>query len=499
MTPSASSPPRHAAPGASLTALAQLLGGRASGEARVTGVAQDSRRVAEGDLFVALSGAQVDGTRFIPMAVARGAAAIMVDEVAEVSDPGVPLLAVAAPRRALAGAAAAIYGHPTRAMTVVGITGTNGKTTTAHLVERALVGAGLTPGIVGTLGYRGGGASGPLIHTSPEADELQRIAAELVGHGVSHLVMEVSSIALAADRVLGVDFDVVAFTNLTQDHLDWHGSMEAYAAAKELLFTRYAADTAVINVDDPHGAALASRIEGRVIRVGEGGDVRVIDAELGPSGMRVSLGVAGRRHELVAPLSGRHNLQNVMLAAGIAHALELDLDAALGALEVMAQVPGRLEMVSGPEDDVAAFVDYAHTPDALERVLQSLQPEVGSLWCVFGCGGDRDRQKRGPMGEVVGRLADHAIVTNDNPRSEDPQAIADAVVAGLARSGQRAPRVILDRKAAIAEAVAEAQPGDVILVAGKGHEPYQIIGDQIAELDDRVELSQALRRRRGDR
>jgi UDP-N-acetylmuramoyl-L-alanyl-D-glutamate--2,6-diaminopimelate ligase len=318
--------------------------------------------------------------------------------------------------------------------------------------------------------------------------------------------MEVSSIALAADRVREVAFDVVAFTNLTQDHLDWHGSMEAYAAAKEQLFFDYGASAAVVVVDQPFGVQLAERLSrrggSRVVRVSTEGpaDVSVTERRLDLAGVELELSLGGAAHRLVAPLAGEHNVQNLACAAGIAWALDLDLEAALGALARVPQVPGRLELVSQSEDDVAALVDYAHTPDALARVLATLRPHVqGRLWCVFGCGGDRDPTKRGPMGAAVARGADVAVVTNDNPRSEDPEAIAEAVVDGLTGAGVEDALVELDRAKAIGLAVKRAAPGDVVLVAGKGHETYQIIGDRELSFDDRLVLGDALSRRRAKR
>jgi UDP-N-acetylmuramoyl-L-alanyl-D-glutamate--2,6-diaminopimelate ligase len=492
--------------GAALGDLARAADGEVVGdeEVVVSGVQQDSRRVASGDLFVALRGGQVDGASYLPAAARAGAVAVL---SAERLDTDLPQLLVAEPRRALAVVAADVYQRPTEAMTVVGITGTNGKTTCAHLVEHMLAGVGAVPGIIGTLGYRAGDLEGPLVHTSPEADELQRVARAIADTGASHLVMEVSSIALEARRVDEVAFDVAAFTNLTQDHLDWHGSMAAYAAAKDKLFSVHRPAQAVVVVDQPAGQELAERVQRaghcrlfRVSTVGEG-DVTVAQQKLGLTGVELVLVIAGRRYDVTAPLPGEHNVQNIACAAGIATALGLDLDRALGSLATVAQVPGRLELVSDEADDVAGLVDYAHTPDALERVLAALRPHAddrgGKLWCVFGCGGDRDPDKRRPMGEVVARSADVAIVTNDNPRSEQPRAIAAAIVDGLVSGRAATHHVELDRAAAIDWAVASASPGDIVLVAGKGHEPYQIIGETVSAFDDRVELRRALNHRRG--
>lgn len=482
----------------------------------VTGVQHDSRAVREGDLFVARAGAHAHGERFIADAVARGARAVLVaaDSAADtrgaarVEAPDVPL--------ALALAADAVYGHPGYRLEVVGITGTNGKTTTAHLAQAAINGCGSRAGIVGTLGYRFADLDLPPTHTSPEADDLARIAAEMCARGASHLVMEVSSIALAAKRADAMRFRVAAFTNLTQDHLDYHGTMEAYAEAKARLFLELGPGGAAINVDDPFGRELVDRIapEGpagpaacRLARtsaiVGASPEI----AEIAPSALRQDH--AGT--ELIArtpagevtirsALVGAHNASNLLTALAIAWLLDLDVHAAAAALSAPIQVAGRLERCDTPGvNDVIALVDYAHTPDALERALASVRGlGDGRIWCVFGCGGDRDPGKRPLMGEAVGRAADVAIVTNDNPRSEDPRAIAEAILPGL-RGGRARVVIELDRAHAIEQAIQGAEPGDIVLIAGKGHEPYQIIGDVTLAFDDREHARRALAARRASR
>jgi UDP-N-acetylmuramoyl-L-alanyl-D-glutamate--2,6-diaminopimelate ligase len=495
--------PTPAPRGATLAELARELGGEVSGSGsvRVYGVQQDSRRVAAGDLFVALRGEHADGAAFVEGAIAKGAAAVLRDR-AHPLELAVPVLYVDAPRNALARAAAELYGRPTRRLRVVGITGTNGKTTTAHLAAACVQGAGARPGVVGTLGSRFEDWELPGTLTSPEADELQRLAHHMAERGATHLVMEVSSIALESERVTAVDFDVAVFTNLTQDHLDYHGTMEAYAAAKERLFFEHQPRAAVIHVDDPLGAELARRLSrsdaGRtqLIRVSRrsSDDDAMFAAESCTAGRFEAKLFGLESVQIATPLLGRHNVDNILCALGVVEALGLDIDAAVAALASVSQVPGRLERVSDPNrDDVLTFVDYAHTPDALERVLTSLRAELdGRITCVFGCGGDRDPHKRGPMGEVVGRLADKAVVTNDNPRSEDPAIIASAVVVGLKRAGVASPHVELDRRAAIELAVHEAEPGDIVLVAGKGHETYQILGERVLDFDDRLVVRSAL-------
>jgi UDP-N-acetylmuramoyl-L-alanyl-D-glutamate--2,6-diaminopimelate ligase len=496
-------------PGMSLSDLAERLGARvapAHGEIFVQGVQQDSRQIEPGDLFAALRGSQSDGIAHAPAAVARGARAVLVQRGrgAEVSGLGVGVLEADAPRRAMAEAAALLYGRPSEHLAVIGITGTNGKTTTAHLVQAAIDGGGGRAGVIGTLGYRFGDYDRPASHTSPEADALQRLLAEMRQRGASHVVMEVSSIALAAERVAGTRFAVAAFTNLTQDHLDYHGSMDAYASAKARLFLELDPARCVINRDDPFGLELLSRLTGRpgVIAYSAKSTRASVHAEKiveRPEGLVVTARTPRGRSIIESPLVGRHNVENLLCALAVAEALELDGVAAAAALGRLSAVPGRLERCDDPaRDDIVAVVDYAHTPDALSRVLTSVRPLCrGTLWCVFGCGGDRDPQKRGPMGEAVARGADASVVTNDNPRSEDPKKIADAVVAGMERAGGRF-EVELDRARAIQSVVARAVAGDVVLVAGKGHEPYQIIGDRVSSFDDREVLRTALAARRSD-
>jgi UDP-N-acetylmuramoyl-L-alanyl-D-glutamate--2,6-diaminopimelate ligase len=484
-----------------------------AGGVPVTGVHHDSRRVEPGDLFVARAGARASGQSFIADAAARGAAAVLLEQGSAADTRGLPRVAATDVPRAMAFAAAAVYGHPTFALEVVGITGTNGKTTTAHLIQAVIDASGGRTGIVGTLGYRFADLDLPPTHTSPEADELARIAAAMRARGASHLVMEVSSIALTARRADAVRFRVAAFTNLTQDHLDYHGTMEAYAAAKARLFFDLAPGAAAVNVGDPFGRELAQRLAPQGPRgphevplcrftgtVGAGTDV----AEVAPVALaytaagidlqaRTPMGVVSIR----SPLLGAHNVENLLTALAVAFLLDFDVRVAAAALSAPIAVPGRLERVDVPGvDDVAVLVDYAHTPDALTRVLTSVRGSGdGHVRCVFGCGGDRDPQKRPLMGEVVGRLADVAILTSDNPRSEDPQTIVDSVLQGLASA--RAEVVVdLDRRRAIQVAVLGAAPGDVVLIAGKGHEPYQIVGAASLPFDDRDEARRALAMRR---
>jgi UDP-N-acetylmuramoyl-L-alanyl-D-glutamate--2,6-diaminopimelate ligase len=498
------------------------------GKAAITGVRHDSRRVEAGDLFVARAGAKATGEGFIAEAIGRGAKAVLVAKGSSADTGGAARVEAIDVPRALAFAAEAAYGFPSRGLEVVGITGTNGKTTTSYLVQASINACGRRCGVVGTLGYRFEDLDLPASHTSPEADELARVASAMRARGATHLVMEVSSIALSAARVEAVRFRVGAFTNLTQDHLDYHGTMEAYAAAKERLFTELATESAAVNVDDASGAGLA----GRLIKAGVAG-ARADEVELCPSSsvarmarFSVKPGAVARGEAEVAPLEvshspagismivrtpagdvavrsqliGAHNVSNLLAALSIVWLLGLDVARAAEALSGPIRVPGRLERCDDPTaDDVVVLVDYAHTPDALERVLESVRAlGSGQVACVFGCGGDRDPKKRPLMGEAVGRGADVAIVTNDNPRSEDPEAIARAILPGL-EGGRAKVAVELDRARAIEKAVLEAAPGDLVLIAGKGHEPYQIIGRETFPFDDREQARRALEARRARR
>jgi UDP-N-acetylmuramoyl-L-alanyl-D-glutamate--2,6-diaminopimelate ligase len=471
--------------------------------ARVSGVKHDSRAVRAGDLFVARRGKNVDGARFVADAVTRGAAAVMAARGAV--DPeraGVPLLLVDDPAAALGYAASAVYGHPSFSLDVVGITGTNGKTTTAHLVRAAIDGALGRPscGIVGTVGHSFQGWRSDAEHTTPEADDVARVMAAMRSRGATHVAMEVSSHALALGRVRAIRFRVAALTNLTQDHLDFHGSMEAYATAKARLFTELGPGAVVLDVDDAFGRHLVGRVRAPLVRVsarvGSDADIVPTEVRIDARGIVATVRAPAGEIRIDSRLIGLHNLENLLLALGIASALDLDLALAAEALSQEAGAPGRLERCDGESDDVTALVDYAHTPDALSRALAAVRGIArGRVWCVFGCGGDRDPTKRGPMGEAVARGADVAVVTDDNPRTEDAGAIADAIVAGVRAAGKD-PIVELDRRKAIGLAVRLASAGDVVLVAGKGHEDYQVVGLVKHPFDDRIETRRALEARR---
>lgn len=486
-------------------------------EAHVTGVQQDSRRVAPGDLFVARQGELSDGTRFVGDAIARGASAVLTERgLLEGAELGVPILRVPSVRALLGRAASAVYGHPSFSVELIGVTGTNGKTTTTHLVRDLLddLEGRATCGIIGTVGNVLGPLSWPATHTTPEGDETARLLASMRDSGAHFVTMEVSSIALALDRVRGLRFHVAAFTNLTQDHLDFHGTMDAYGAAKASLFHEHAPGAAVIAVDGDFGRELAASLTIPTLRVASFEGARGRDADLAPESVTFerermvgTLRTPSGRREFEVPFAGRHNLQNALVALGCALHSGKDLDAALAALARVRGAPGRLERVSRRDDDVTVLVDYAHTPDAVARVLESVRASSPSQTvCVLGCGGDRDATKRGPMGLAAAQGAGLVVVTSDNPRTEDPDAIASAIEAGVREGGKvKVPTlrgaedgyvVILDRREAIVHAIASAPSGAIVVVAGKGHEDYQIVGSEKRPFDDRVVARAALEARR---
>jgi UDP-N-acetylmuramoyl-L-alanyl-D-glutamate--2,6-diaminopimelate ligase len=477
---------------------------------RVKGVRHDSRTVQPGDLFVARRGLHVDAVKFTDDAIARGAVALIIGDGGPAHLAGekrVPVLFVNDPASALAHVADLVYEQPSLSLEVVGITGTNGKTTTAHLVRAAIDGAFGRPscGILGTIGNSFGTWHAGAEHTTPEADDVARTMATMRRLGATHLAMEVSSHALALGRVQAVRFRVAALTNLTQDHLDFHGSMVAYAEAKGRLFTELAPGAVVLNVDDPFVAELAGRVNVPIVRVtarpDPSGKVEIapIQLRIDSAGIEAFLRTPSGVARIASRLFGAHNLDNLLLALGIAHALGLDVNRVADALSIESAPPGRLERCEGSGDAITVLVDYAHTPDALARALDAVRAIThGRVWCVFGCGGDRDPTKRAPMGEVAARRADVTIVTSDNPRTEDPLTITAAVVSG-ARAVGVDPILEPDRRKAIDLAVRSAAVGDAVLIAGKGHEEHQIVGAVKYPFSDRNEARVALERKRGHR
>jgi UDP-N-acetylmuramoyl-L-alanyl-D-glutamate--2,6-diaminopimelate ligase len=467
---------------------------RGDGTTVVRDVQHDSRRVATGDLFVAIPGEKLDGARFVADAIARGATAVAAQTDLDVV---VPSVRVPDARRALSLAAHAVHGDPTATLGCVGVTGTNGKTTTTWILDEALRAIGRQPALMGTVETRGPGFREASAFTTPEGDEIARFARRVLDAGATHLVMEVSSHALALFRADGIHFEVAAFTNLTQDHLDFHGTMDAYFDAKARLFTELRPKHAVINVDDPAGEQLAARIDRSVTRVLTVGrtnaraELRVAEWSMSRAGTRFVLAQADRPNIVVtSPMVGPHNVDNLLLAAGILRVLGASAEDIEGALSKVRGAPGRLERVEDPRD-VAVFVDYAHTPDALAKALEALRPVTpGKLFVVFGCGGDRDRTKRPLMGEAAASRADVCVVTSDNPRTEDPRSIVDMILPGVASAKQTIVEV--DRRAAIGLALARATSGDTVLIAGKGHEDYQILGTTKIHFDDREEARAAI-------
>jgi len=483
-----------------LTALVASLG-----ESRVTGGSEcavsaleiDSRKVRAGNVFVALRGERADGHDFVAQAIAGGACAVVVDaaRAGSISVPeNVMLVGVGDTRRALSRLAATFYGRPSQALSVVGVTGTNGKTTTTHLVQAILDAAGVRCGRIGTLGAQLGGAMWTLENTTPLALELQATLATMRERGAEAVAMEVSSHALALERVADVEFEIAVLTNITRDHLDFHGSFEAYVNEKHKLF-RFA-KAAVFNADDVHGLMWHHLFNaGRrslSYSIVDSSDLWAKDLELTARGSTFSLD--GRRVALNLP--GRFNVYNALAALGVARLLGIDDETSVRGLASIASVPGRMEHFEAGGIDV--LVDYAHTPDALDNVLRAAREGArGRVIAVFGCGGDRDRGKRPEMGRIASERADRVVVTSDNPRGEEPGAIVAEIVAGIPAGA--AARIELDRGKAIRGAIAEAAPGDVVVVAGKGHETYQIIGATVHHFDDRDAVRAALAERAGPR
>ena len=459
----------------------------------VSSIAGDSRRVEPGSCFVAVPGFKQDGRRFIPDAIRRGAS-IVVTEGEPVADLPVAQVLVPSVRVSLARLAGAFYGHPSRQLSVVGITGTNGKTTTSYLVEALLRARGLATGVIGTIGYVLGDETRPANQTTPEALDLQAMLAHMRDRGVCGVAMEVSSHALALARAEGIAFDVAVFTNLTQDHLDFHGTLESYRLAKRRLFELLAespkpARTAVINADDPAGTSMVDGLGLEVLTFGlsAGARIRATRHESSLDGIGMTVETPRGPMTLSSPLIGEHNVMNLLGAVGTGLALGLEPAVIARTLGDVGAVPGRFEQVRAGQPFLVV-VDYAHTPDALERVLTTARKLTrGRLAVVFGCGGDRDRTKRPIMGEIAARLCDQIWVTSDNPRSERPEAIIDEIVVGVRRVATAAGRFATepDRARAIRAVLGWARAGDTVVIAGKGHETYQIVGADVLPFDDR--------------
>lgn len=468
---------------------------RGPGDTEVTGVAYDSRQVGDGDLFFCIPGTVADGHTFAELAVESGAAGLCVERVLDLD---VPQVVVSEVRCAMPPMAARFFGDPATSLTILGVTGTNGKTTTAFLLESILRAAGRATGLIGTIETRIGDEVYPGVRTTPESLDLQRLFAAMRDRGADSVAMEVTSHALVLHRVEGVRFAAVGFTNLSQDHLDFHPTMEDYFAAKTSLFLPDKASKGAINVDDPYGRKLMDAVSIDCIGFGmsEDAEVRAVGVRLEPSGTTLSVVTPAGDFEVTTKLVGHFNVSNCLGATAIALQAGIDLSAIESGLSSGPGVPGRFESVDGGQP-FSVVVDYAHTPDSLDNVLRAARPladtKGGRVICVFGCGGDRDRGKRPLMGAVVARLADIAIVTSDNPRSEDPDAIIGEILEGVIAERAAGPDATLpDRKEAIRWALEQARPGDVVVIAGKGHETGQEFKDHTIPFDDRQVAREAL-------
>jgi UDP-N-acetylmuramyl-tripeptide synthetase len=483
-------------------------------ETEIRGIAYDSRRVEAGDLFFALRGASADGHDHLAAAFERGAVAAIVESVPANLEPrDRPVVVVRDSRQALAPISTHFFGNPSSELSLIGVTGTNGKTSTTYLVESILERASIPVGVIGTLDIRFAGEKQPAVNTTPESTEIQRSLRAMRDHGVECVAMEVSSHGLALDRVRGCEFAIAALTNVSQDHLDFHDSMDAYRAAKVRLFDTYlrTSGSAVINIDDASADAFihaAERVGAKLIRVSRksesAAEVRLEQTRIELNGTDARIALPGGTLSLRIPLVGDFNLENTLVACGVAVALGIDPKTIAEGIENCPQVPGRVERVqTSREAEPMVIVDYAHTPDAVEKLLATLRPLASErLVAVFGCGGDRDRSKRPLMAEAMARWSDRVVATSDNPRSEDPLQILKDVEAGLgtlrrveaealdATEGSYA--MISDRQRAIEVAIGIARPGDMVVIAGKGHEDYQIVGPDRLHFDDREQARNAL-------
>ncbi len=470
----------------------------------VHAVQYDSRKVERGDVFVAIRGNTADGHRFIDDAVNRGAAVIVMEDDAALPDSyflhtGVVKIVVPDSRVALARMSYRYFGMPSRSLLLIGVTGTNGKTTTTHLVKSILEFTGKKTGLIGTISFDAGDGVVPATHTTPESLELNSLLSRMVTSGCSAAVMEVSSHALHQHRVDELNFSVAVFTNLTQDHLDYHHTMEEYFEAKKILFERLdPAGTAVINLDDPWAAEMRRATKAKVITYGTSpdADVRAADFALSMNGTMLTIAYGGEETRVSSRLIGRFNVSNMLAAFGVGLALGIPRDVLRDAVGATPVVPGRFEQFQSPAG-WTAVIDYAHTPDALDKALRAIHDvsgeKRGRIITVFGCGGNRDRAKRPLMAAIATSLSDLTIVTSDNPRHEDPEMIIDEVMGGTA-PGARVER-IPDRREAILWALEIAAPGDILLIAGKGHEEYQVIGDKKFPFSDRAIVQDFISRR----
>ena len=472
-------------------------------EVHVRQLQYDSRKIQRGDCFVAMLGTGTDSHRFAEAAIANGAKVVVLEHDAALSDyyflhAGVVKIVVPDSRKALALMSANYYHHPSRKLTMLGVTGTNGKTTTTHLIRAILEAAGQRVGLLGTIEYRIGDEVIAASHTTPESLELNELLSRMVAAGCQSVSMEVSSHALHQSRVYGLAFNAAVFTNLTQDHLDYHGSMEEYFKAKKMLFDNLESDAvAITNADDSRGMEITASSRARKFSYGtaEQADVRASDIRLSIEGTSCTVTFKNQPAPISFPLVGRFNVYNMLAAYSTGLALGIPQDTVAKGLSDLKSVRGRFERIASP-NGWTAIIDYAHTPDALEKCLRTIHDVLprqgrGRIITVFGAGGDRDKTKRPIMGKVAGTLSDITIVTSDNPRTEDPQKIIDDVVAGIPREAQATCEV--DRRVALHAALRQARAGDVVLVAGKGHEDYQVIGKEKIHFSDREIVEEFIR------
>jgi len=484
----------------------------------VLDITHDSRKVIPGSLFVAVRGFHSDGHQFVSQALKQGAVAVVAEHEVQDTASDDAVVLVEDTRRALALLADAFYGHPSKRLKLIGVTGTNGKTTTTYLVKSIIEAGGSTAGLIGTIDYRVGDRVYPAPNTTPDALDLQRLLAEMAGLGASFCVMEASSHALELGRTVACDFAAAAFTNLTQDHLDFHKTMDSYFNAKLQLFTGLSPEAAaVVNADDARAGRIVGATRARVITTGmtQAANVRPSGTiRHGLNGLSFTAATPAGDVPVASPLVGRHNIYNILTAIGLGIAMGFEVRVIAAGIANMKAVPGRMEKVDAGQP-FGVVVDYAHTEDALVRLLEAAREITeGRIVTVFGCGGDRDRTKRPKMGAAAAKGSDVVIVTSDNPRTEDPLAIIGEIEGGMAAvavrvsvPATRAPRadgmtpyvVVPDRRRAIAEAVSMAKPGDVVVLAGKGHEDYQIIGEKKVHFDDREVAREELQKVLADR
>jgi UDP-N-acetylmuramoyl-L-alanyl-D-glutamate--2,6-diaminopimelate ligase len=464
-------------------------------EEEIQGIAYSSQNVQPGFLFAALKGEKKDGFEFVEEALGKGAVAVLSENP---KPPNFPKnwIHVRDAREALALCSANFYSHPSQNMKVIGITGTKGKTTITYLLEEILKKSEYTPGVIGTVSYRGPKINIPAQRTTPESVDLQRMMREMLDKGVTHCLVEVSSHALELKRVQGIGFDIAIFSNLSGEHLDYHLTMERYfEAKKKLFFLNRKKRIAVINLDDPWGKKLISQLPG-VITYGlePSALIRGEKYELTEIGIALEVRYPGGQFTVTSPLLGKPNLYNVLASIAAALTLNISVPAIKAGIAALKRIPGRFDKIEN-SSGLHIFVDYAHTDDALRNLLETVKElDRGRIILVFGAGGDRDKAKRERMGEVAGRMADWTILTNDNPRSEDPMTIIRAIEKGIKKTGAKSYTILPDRRKAIERALSMGEKGDYILIAGKGHENYQIIGDEVFPFNDAEIIKEILSR-----